>query len=357
MQGPKEGIHSHIWRMIWHETSDPAVIVMLTQTHEAGREKCFQYFPHALDDPVLEIVEDDEFLHRFTATVTLLSLREDFDARCTVRELELTLKESAISPSTDESDDGDPMAETTTADATDASSINPPEAQAAAAATAQSPAPSETPPAARKVWHMLFAAWPDFLIPEGDDRLALLRLIRLVSAKSKLSSISAPSPPIVHCSAGVGRSGTFIALDFLLTELAEGALDAVPDDEDPVVETVDRLRRQRMMMVQSEAQFAFLYDVLREQWLERVDGKAGVLPVGIDTGTDESSSDRPSYIRHAVHHETPSEATEGATDAYEDVGADVPGLKRHAEPPTSAAKMARLAAELEAEMRHNAELV
>ena len=37
-------------------------------------------------------------------------------------------------------------------------------------------------------------------------------------------------------------------------------------DDDPIADTVDLLRQQRMMMVQGEAQFFFLYEVLRELW-------------------------------------------------------------------------------------------
>lgn len=199
--------------MIWHETASPAVIVMLTQTHEAGKEKCFQYFPRSLSDPPLAINEHDEFADGFIATVTLLSLTEDPATRSTIREMELRTRDGAT----------------------------------------------------KRVWHLLFAGWPDFLVPEDEDRAALLKLVALSAAKNEDSG----SPRVVHCSAGVGRSGTFIALDWLLGELDEGCLDQVEDGLDPVAEVVDRLRQQRMMMVQGEQQFSFLYDVLKMLWIER----------------------------------------------------------------------------------------
>ncbi|KAF2427655.1 phosphatases II [Tothia fuscella] len=211
-QGPKEDIAAHMWRMIWHETTSPAVIVMLTQTHESGKEKCFQYFPHSMDSPVQIINENDEFGDGFTATLTLKSIEEDTSTRSTIRELELKNAEG------------------------------------------------ET----KVVWHLLFGGWPDFLIPEGEDRAALIKLVALSSSKN-----AADSPRIVHCSAGVGRSGTFIALDYLLHELEEGNLDEVSKDEDPISDAVDELRKQRMMMVQGEQQYWFLYDVLRDLWVER----------------------------------------------------------------------------------------
>jgi len=52
----------------------------------------------------------------------------------------------------------------------------------------------------------------------------------------------------------------------------EGASGPDDDDgemEDPIVDVVDMLRQQRMLMVQGEQQFWFLYDILRELWLQR----------------------------------------------------------------------------------------
>lgn len=118
----------------------------------------------------------------------------------------------------------------------------------------------------RKTWHLLFAGWPDFSVPEGADRAALLNLVDVSRAKN---GDNATNPRIVHCSAGIGRSGTFIALDWLLQELSEGALDTTDDGEDPVVTVIEKLRDQRYGMVQSKQQFLFLYDAIRERWRER----------------------------------------------------------------------------------------
>ena len=135
------------------------------------------------------------------------------------------------------------------------------------------------------IHHLLFVGWPDFSVPEGENRNAMLNLIKKSATLNQPPAMSAPpsfpldsssasptantpSPRIVHCSAGVGRSGTFIALDFLLAHLERGNLDSVPDDVDPILDTVNAMRKQRMMMVQSEAQFLFLYDVMRLAWLE-----------------------------------------------------------------------------------------
>ena len=208
LKGPKKNVLSHFWQMVWHETGDVAVIVMLTPTEESGREKCYQYFPLDAESSPLKFqssgCEDDaydgEISYVETTTVT--------GANTVARKLDLTFG-------------------------------------------------SET----KTVWHLLFTAFPDFGVPEDDDRTELLALVKLSVEKN-----SGPSNPrIIHCSAGVGRSGTFIALEFLLAQLESGAVEEAEESGDIVQDVVHRLREQRMMMVQMENQFQFLYDVLLEE--------------------------------------------------------------------------------------------
>jgi protein-tyrosine phosphatase len=202
--------------MIWHETANPAVIVMLTQTWEAGRDKCFQYFPEDIQtNDVLTIDDDNEFGDGFKATIKLLSLSQDAASRSTIRKMALSV-------------DGEQ----------------------------------------KIIWHLLFSGWPDFCVPEGENQSALLQLIKL----SEDYNAVAGGPRIIHCSAGVGRSGTFIALNHLLQELDDGSIEDVISKNpqfDPVFDTVNKLREQRMTMVQSDSQLVFIYQVLREKWLEK----------------------------------------------------------------------------------------
>lgn len=239
-QGPKDSNVNHFYRMVTSELQSPAVVVMLTQTHEAGKEKCFQYYPLAEADSPLVIPQDQVFQDGFQGEVTLKSVEEDDKTRSQIRKL--NVKTSADNGHIEE----------------------------------------------REIIHLLFSGWPDFLVPEGADRAALVELVRLSASLGRptsaemsahtngssfaadLASTSEDNPRIVHCSAGVGRSGTFIALDYLLSLLHSGQLDHLPPDQDPIAETVDTLRQQRMMMVQGESQFNFLYDVMREQFLARL---------------------------------------------------------------------------------------
>ena len=62
----------------------------------------------------------------------------------------------------------------------------------------------------RKIKHFHFTTWPDFGVPEP-----LQTLVRFVRAYRQHLTPD-QTPVVVHCSAGVGRSGTFIALDRIL---------------------------------------------------------------------------------------------------------------------------------------------
>lgn len=103
----------------------------------------------------------------------------------------------------------------------------------------------------REVTHIQFTSWPDHGVP--DDPHLLLRLRRRVNAFSNFFS----GPIVVHCSAGVGRTGTYIGIDAMLEGLeAEGRAD--------VYGYVVKLRRQRCLMVQVEAQYILIHQALVE---------------------------------------------------------------------------------------------
>ncbi|EFE40755.1 hypothetical protein TRV_04528 [Trichophyton verrucosum HKI 0517] len=173
-QGPKRDRLADFWNMIYHEAGEVAVLVMLTQTVESGKEKCAQYFPQDMENPTFEFsshsTTEPPAAH-FSGSVTLLNTIYDESIRSNVSELELRVGSNT-----------------------------------------------------KTVWHFLFAG------------------------------------------AGVGRTGTFIALDHLLRQLQSGQLLKADDKSaDAVFNTVNRLREQRMLMVYNAFQYQFIYDVLKEQ--------------------------------------------------------------------------------------------
>ena len=82
-------------------------------------------------------------------------------------------------------------------------------------------------------------SWPDYGVPDSATSLLLLR------QKALRSWNNSQHPILVHCSAGVGRTGTFIAIDMALEQVERGGTVDIPG-------VVNRLRQQRMKMVQTE---------------------------------------------------------------------------------------------------------
>ena len=95
-----------------------------------------------------------------------------------------------------------------------------------------------------------YTAWPDHGVP--DNVMSTISFIRHVR---KLFPVSLDQPLLVHCSAGVGRTGTFITLDTMMQQMkAEDALS--------VYQCVRNLRTQRMNMVQTLVGVSVSYSVV-----------------------------------------------------------------------------------------------
>ncbi|KAG1683060.1 Tyrosine-protein phosphatase non-receptor type 11 [Nymphon striatum] len=103
----------------------------------------------------------------------------------------------------------------------------------------------------RKVYHYHFQAWPDHGVP--SDPGCVLNFLHDVNARQEY--ISNAGPVIVHCSAGIGRTGTFIVIDMILDQIKRHGLDTEID----IQRTVQMVRSQRSGMVQTEAQYKFVY--------------------------------------------------------------------------------------------------
>ncbi|XP_055741134.1 tyrosine-protein phosphatase non-receptor type 14-like [Salvelinus fontinalis] len=111
----------------------------------------------------------------------------------------------------------------------------------------------------RTVWHLQYTDWPDHGCPEYvQGFLSYLEEIQSVRrhTNSMLDTSKSLNPPVVvHCSAGVGRTGVVI-----LTELMISCLEHNERVEIPMM--LSHLRQQRMLMVQTISQYKFVYQVL-----------------------------------------------------------------------------------------------
>ncbi|CAH1242883.1 PTPRA [Branchiostoma lanceolatum] len=106
----------------------------------------------------------------------------------------------------------------------------------------------------RTVTQFHFTSWPDFGVPQSP--LGMMKFIRRV----KTSNPPGRGPIVVHCSAGVGRTGTFIAIEAMEEMLAaEGRVD--------VHGFIGQMRHNRHSMVQTVDQYVFIYRALLEQHL------------------------------------------------------------------------------------------
>ncbi|XP_068083208.1 receptor-type tyrosine-protein phosphatase H [Anabrus simplex] len=103
----------------------------------------------------------------------------------------------------------------------------------------------------RSIVHLHFREWPDFGCPTNPDML-----LQFSQAMRHQMTLMKPCITVVHCSAGVGRTGTLIAIDILLQHIRE-------HKKVDIFGTVFNLRRQRMFMVQSECQYVHIYHCIK----------------------------------------------------------------------------------------------
>ncbi|XP_022105240.1 tyrosine-protein phosphatase non-receptor type 9-like isoform X2 [Acanthaster planci] len=220
-QGPLPRTFGDFWRMIWEQSV--LVVVMTTRTVERGRLKCGQYWPGEVgssENYSFIAVKNLEMERRRDYTITVFSV--------------------------------------------------------------QNMQTGET----RRVTHMQFTSWPDFGTPRSAQAMLEFREeVRRYQAKAveELGSVwtSHPlGPPIlVHCSAGIGRTGTFCTLDISLSRLE----DVHTVD---ICNTVRRMRAQRAFSIQTPDQYEFCYFAIIE-YAQR----AGKLAPIDFSGYDDSESD------------------------------------------------------------------
>ncbi|KAM9249444.1 receptor-type tyrosine-protein phosphatase alpha isoform 3-T3 [Dugong dugon] len=106
----------------------------------------------------------------------------------------------------------------------------------------------------RLITQFHFTSWPDFGVPFTP--IGMLKFLK----KVKTCNPQYAGAIVVHCSAGVGRTGTFVVIDAMLDMMhTERKVD--------VYGFVSRIRAQRCQMVQTDMQYVFIYQALLEHYL------------------------------------------------------------------------------------------
>ncbi|XP_051052389.1 tyrosine-protein phosphatase non-receptor type 21 [Phodopus roborovskii] len=194
-QGPLQNTCQDFWQMVWEQGI--AIIAMVTAEEEGGREKSFRYWPR------LGSRHNTVTYGRFKITTRF---RTDSGCYATTG---LKMKHLL---------------------------------------TGQE----------RTVWHLQYTDWPEHGCPE-DLKGFLSYLEEIQSVRRHTNSTSepqSPNPPLlVHCSAGVGRTGVVILSEIMIACLEHNEVLDIP-------RVLDMLRQQRMMLVQTLGQYTFVYRVL-----------------------------------------------------------------------------------------------
>uniref|UniRef100_A0A0R3RTS7 protein-tyrosine-phosphatase n=1 Tax=Elaeophora elaphi TaxID=1147741 RepID=A0A0R3RTS7_9BILA len=264
-QGPLSTTSNDFWQMVWEQNS--TLIIMLNKLVEKGLPKCHDYFP-SLDSPTRE----------FDTFNVVLKEEQDFDDYV-IRDLELLQK------------------------------------------IGEKDKPNELLP--RKVKHFHFISWPDFGVPHSTAVfIGFLQKVR------ETGLLSGKEPTVVHCSAGIGRSGTFVVADSVLSMVEQNVTKI--DIRNLVVE----MRRSRMGLIQTPQQLQFCWKTIADALRQGVVTKNMKYDEEFDDKFDRNLLSLPNnHIngeRDKVPHLERSQANQMTTDLHSKSCSDLSPLRKRA---------------------------
>ena len=113
----------------------------------------------------------------------------------------------------------------------------------------------------RIIYQIHFTAWPDHGIPDiSDDKVFQI----FCEINKKVDEYNTKnSPIIVHCSAGVGRTGTFVSMYLLEKEINEQIKAKKELIIFNIFNLVRKIKEMRIYMVQTKEQYGFVYAYVR----------------------------------------------------------------------------------------------
>lgn len=95
----------------------------------------------------------------------------------------------------------------------------------------------------RIIHHITYKGWPDYGTPSSSGFIKFYNAYKVFSGNSKV---------VVHCRAGIGRTGTFILIDYITRKL----------DPKHILPTLIQMRKSRVGMVQTKLQLEFAENII-----------------------------------------------------------------------------------------------
>eukprot|EP01103_Thecamoeba_quadrilineata_P006253 TRINITY_DN15983_c0_g1_i1.p1 TRINITY_DN15983_c0_g1~~TRINITY_DN15983_c0_g1_i1.p1 ORF type:complete len:329 (-),score=30.54 TRINITY_DN15983_c0_g1_i1:269-1222(-) len=139
----------------------------------------------------------------------------------------------------------------------------------------------------QEVFHIHYTDWPDQGVPKNS--IGIRSLCARVNVLSKRTPDSGPI--VVHCSAGVGRSGSFIAIHHILNQINNKC-------SYDILETVLKMRKDRAGMVQTEDQYRFIHQAVNDEYKNPLTSSQSET----DDSGDETIEDSPKTFRGSWRH-------------------------------------------------------
>eukprot|EP00850_Spirogloea_muscicola_P012580 SM000082S22822 [mRNA] locus=s82:175832:178891:- [translate_table: standard] len=194
-QGPQSNTAADFWEMAM-QYNCPAII-MLTQTIEDNKVKCWQYFPNYTGN--VEVY----------GSLQVVNMHVEVHENIAIRHMRVW----------------------------DTEAKGPP----------------------HQLVHLQYLDWPDHGVPVSTKSIrGLMQILR--------TNFISRGPFIVHCSAGIGRSGSFCTIDYTIRRVLAGDLSATD-----IAANISILRQQRVGMVQTKSQFLFCHLAVRDELQDIVD--------------------------------------------------------------------------------------